>query len=320
MRMSRVWFGCALWLAVSSSCGDHRKAGYTLGFIGKAQSNEVFVTARRGAEAEAARLSKELGVPIEVIVRTPADEDAQAQAQAIEQLVRQGAQGITVSCSNAEVLTGAIDGAVAKGVPVMCFDSDAPASKRFCFYGTDDVPCGAAVMRELATLMGNKGKVAILAGNQNAPNLQKRVAGVKEELARHAGIALAGVYYHKETPQDAAAKVAEIQQVDPSITGWAMIGGWPLFTAHALDAVRGRAKVVAVDMLPPELEYVRTGEVDVLLGQPCFEWGVQSVRILMDKLHAKKDPPKPFLSYDLVRVTRMNVEDVAGQWKTWLGR
>ncbi len=279
---------CALLLA---TCSHREGGGYVIGFIGKAQSNEVFVTARRGAEAEAKRLAAELGVEISVVVRTPANENAQAQADAIEQLVREGAQAITVSCSNAEVLTGAIDAAVAKGVPVMCFDSDAPASKRFCFFGTDDVPCGRAVMKELAALMKDQGKVAVLAGNQNAPNLQKRTAGVKEELAKHPGIKLAGVYYHPETPQDAAAKVNEIQRLDPEITGWAMIGGWPLFTGHALDLVKGRAQVVAVDMLPPELEYVKSGEVQVLLGQPCFEWGVQSVRLLIDKIHRHRDPP-----------------------------
>jgi ABC-type sugar transport system substrate-binding protein len=35
-------------------------------------------------------------------------------------------------------------------------------------------------MEQLAKEMGGKGVVAILAGNQNAPNLQKRVQGVKE--------------------------------------------------------------------------------------------------------------------------------------------
>ena len=32
----------------------------------------------------------------------------------------------------------------------MCFDSDAPRSKRFCYYGTDDITCGKAVTAELA--------------------------------------------------------------------------------------------------------------------------------------------------------------------------
>ena len=63
---------------------------------------------------------------------------------------------------------------------VMCFDSDAPRSKRLCYYGTDDVTCGKVVMEELARPWASKGTIAILAGNQTAPNLQKRVQGVKE--------------------------------------------------------------------------------------------------------------------------------------------
>ena len=94
----------------------------------------------------------------------------------------------------------------------MTFDSDAPQSKRFAFYGVDDIKTGHAVMAELAKQMGGKGKVAILAGNQNAPNLQKRVQGVKEEAAKYPGITIVGVFNHIETPQDAAAEGDPRQQ------------------------------------------------------------------------------------------------------------
>ena len=67
----------------------------------------------------------------------------------------------------------------------MCFDSDAPRSKRMCYYGTDDETCGKLVMEELAKEMGDKGTIAILAGNQSAPNLQKRASRrCKDELTR----------------------------------------------------------------------------------------------------------------------------------------
>ena len=65
----------------------------------------------------------------------------------------------------------------------MTFDSDAPDSKRFAFYGTNDADCGKQVMLELAKITNGTANVAILAGNQNAPNLQKRVQGVKDEAA-----------------------------------------------------------------------------------------------------------------------------------------
>ena len=65
--------------------------------------------------------------------------------------------------------------------------SDVPGSKRFSFYGGDDQLMGRQTMDELAKQMGGKGKVAILAGNQNAPNLQNRVKGAREAAAKYPG-------------------------------------------------------------------------------------------------------------------------------------
>ena len=79
--------------------------------------------------------------------------------------VNVGVRGVSISCSDANTLTDAINRAVGRGVAVMCFDSDAPASKRFCYHGTNDDDCGRECMRELITAMGDKGgTVAILAG------------------------------------------------------------------------------------------------------------------------------------------------------------
>src|SRR6266513_2819879 len=156
-----------------------QKKSFTIGLVAKSQSNPVFQAARIGATDAARDLGKKHGIEIKIEWRTPNEEDAQKQAEAIEQLVLAGADGIAVSCSDANKLTGAINAAVKNGVPVATFDSDAPTSKRFVTLGVDDIKCGQQVMEELGKIMGGKGVVAILAGNQNAPNLQKRVLGVK---------------------------------------------------------------------------------------------------------------------------------------------
>ena len=232
--------------------------------------------------------------------------------------VNQGDNVILMSCSDAAKVTGAINDAVDKGVPVMTFDSDAPQSKRFAFYGVDDLKTGHAVMAELATQMGDQGKVAVLCGNQNAPNLQKRVQGVKIAAKKYPGITIRDVYYHKETPQDAAAKVEQVMQANPDITGWAMVGGWPLFTDNALKWQPGAVKCVSVDALPPELAYLRSGHVQLLLAQQVYDWGYRSVEHLINKIHFKKDPPSPKDISALIPVTRANVDDFAKNWEKWL--
>jgi ribose transport system substrate-binding protein len=231
--------------------------------------------------------------------------------------VNEGANAILISCSDAGKVNGAIDDAVARGVAVMTFDSDAPESKRFAFYGVDDVKTGQAVMLELAKQMDGRGSIAILAGNQNAPNLRKRVEGVKQEAANHPNIKIIDTFYHIETPQDAAAEVIRVQNAYPQIQGWAMIGGWPLFTQTLLtDLDPKKVKIVAVDGLPAMLAYVEKGLAPVLLAQPTFLWGYESVNRIFDKVHLKKDVPT-IIPMDLVRVTKENLGSWARQLKTW---
>lgn len=293
-----------------------------IGFLGKSQTNDVFQAAHAGARDAAAELGAKYGVKIEIEIRTPNDEDATKQAEAIEALTRRGADGIAVSCSEANTVTPSIDKAVAKGIPVICFDSDAPDSKRFAFYGTDDVACGARIVDELARVMGEKGTIAILGGNQSAPNLQKRVQGAKDALAKYPNMKLnaPAAFYHVETPEKAAEAVTNAQNANPGIQGWAMIGGWPLFTADALKWAPGSVKVVACDALPAQLNYLRSGHVDTLFAQDCYGWGYKSVEILLEKIINGKSPEPARVVDPLTQVTKANVDAFGKNWEKWLAK
>jgi ribose transport system substrate-binding protein len=302
--------------AASTPAGGSR--GLKIAVIAKASTNPVFLSARTGAEAAAKELSQKHNVPIEIVWLTPPQEDGQVQAQRIAQAVNEGASAVLISCSDAGKVTGAINDAVSRGVPVMTFDSDAPQSQRFAFYGVDDEKTGQAVMDELAAQMGKKGTIAILAGNQNAPNLRKRVDGVKQAAAaRYPDMTIAGTFYHVETPQDAAAEVIRVQNAYPQVQGWAMIGGWPLFTQTLLkDLDPAKVKIVAVDGLPAELAYVEKGLAPVLLAQPTYLWGYVGVQRIFDKVQLKQEVPQ-IIPMDLVRVTKENLGTWAKQLKEW---
>jgi ribose transport system substrate-binding protein len=293
------------------------KGAMQIAVIAKSSTNPVFLSARTGAEAAAKELTQQSGVPIEIAWLTPPAEDGQVQAQRIAQAVNEGATAILISCSDAGKVTGAINDAVARGVQVMTFDSDAPDSKRFAFYGVDDIKTGKAVMDELAKQMGSKGSIAILAGNQNAPNLRKRVEGVKEAAKAYPDMKIVDTFYHIETPQDAAAEVIRAQNAYPQIQGWAMIGGWPLFTPTLLtDLDASKVKIVSVDALPAELAYVDKGLAPVLLAQPVYQWGYIGVKTIFDKVHDNKQVPQ-VIPMELVKVTKDNLGTWARQLRDW---
>ena len=317
-----LWLTSGLAIFTLTLCGAGNaqqalKKNIKIAMIGKSSTNPVFLSARAGAEAAARDLSARHGIAVTIDWRTPPTEDGQVQAQRLAQAVNEGADAILISCSDAAKVNGAINDAVARGVPVMTFDSDAPQSKRFAFYGVDDAKAGGQIMVELAGVINGKGKVAILAGNQNAPNLRKRAEGVVKEAARYPGVKIVGTFYHIETPQDAAAEVVRVMNAYPEINAWAMIGGWPLFTKTLLtDLNPDKVKVVAIDALPAELPYITRGIAPVLLAQPCFKWGYVSVEKIVEKVGLGKEVPV-INEMELVRVSAKNLGAWARQLKEW---
>ncbi len=290
---------------------------FTIAMIAKSSTNPVFLSGRQGAEAAAAELSKEHGVTVKIDWLTPPNEDGAVQAQRISEAVNSGANAILLSASDAGKVRGAVNEAVDRGVPVMTFDSDVPDSKRFSFYGGDDVKMGTQVMDELATQMGGKGKIAIIAGNQNAPNLQNRVKGVRETAKKYPGITIVDAFYHAETPQDAAAEVLRVKNAYPDVNGIAMIGGWALFTRTLLtDLDPKKMKIVSIDGLPAQLAYIDAGLAPVLFAQPTYSWGYVSTKTIFDHVYLKKDAP-PMVMMELVRVSKDNLGTWARQLKDW---
>ena len=298
-----------------SAAGDGKT--FTIAMIAKSSTNPVFLSGRKGAEDAADSITKATGVKVKIDWLTPPNEDGAVQAQRIAEAANGGANAILLSASDAGKVLGAVNEAVDRGVPVMTFDSDVPGSKRFSFYGGDDQLMGRQVMDELAKQMGGKGKVGIIAGNQNAPNLQNRVKGAKEAAAKYPGITIVNTFYHAETPQDAAAEVIRAQNAYPEIQGWAMIGGWALFTQTLLtDLDPKKVKIVSVDALPAELAYVDRGLAPVLFAQPTYLWGYVSVKTIFDHVYSKQEVPA-HVQMDLVRVDKSTLGTWARQLKAW---
>jgi ribose transport system substrate-binding protein len=290
----------------------------TITMVAKSSTNPVFQSALSGAEAAAKDLSEKYSkIDVRIDWRTPKEEDPTAQVERILNAVEEGTDAILVSCSDAEVLTPVINAAVDSGIPVMTFDSDAPNSKRFAFYGPNDVEIGENVMKELASQLGEKGQVAVLAGNQSAPNLQKRVEGLHNAAANYPGIEIVGVFHHVETADSATAEVIRVMRDYPQLQGWAMVGGWPLFSEALLDKIDPEQTIiVAVDALPVQLPYVEKGIAPVLLAQPTFRWGKISVEKIIDKIYLEKDVPEK-TQMKLIRVSKENLGGWARQLRAW---
>jgi len=304
------WLILAAALAACGGSGSSSTGAAKLRFavIPKALDIPVFNYAKIGAEREAARRGN-----VEVIWRAPESADQLRQKEILESFITQRVDGIAISALNGDFLTDTINRAVDAGIPVVTWDSDAPKSKRAAFYGVDDLASGRILGDEAAKLLGGSGKVAVIT-SVGATNLERRLAGVREALAKYPGIQVVEVYDIKEDVVHCAEIIAAGTNRYPDLGAWISVGGWPVFTRNALAGVPPNVKVISFDTIAPAPDLLKAGKVQVLLGQKYFGWGSESVRLLAD-IKAGKMPPSPVIDSGVDIVTAANVDRYLEQWK-----
>jgi ribose transport system substrate-binding protein len=292
----------------------------TIGMIGKMSTNPVFQAAYAGARLAAKELGTQNNVEIIIDWQTPKTNNAKEQASSLEKLAHKNVDGIAIACSDAQLLTPIIDKTVRYGIPVLSFISDAPKSKRFAYYGVDDIEFGQSIMRELAKEMDDEGTIAVLAGSQEGFNQQQRLQGVKEELKKHPKISLASknIYHHQEISTKAVEIVQRAYKANPTIKGWAFLGSWALLEKNSLPWEPGEVKVVAGYAVPEELVYVNSGHVQALIGVNCFQAGYKSVELLVEKILRNHEPSSPMIYDPVVRVSKDNLSAWSLNWNKWL--
>jgi ribose transport system substrate-binding protein len=277
--------------------------------IPKALDIPVFNYAKIGAERAARELRG-----IEIIWRAPETADQLRQKEILESFITQRVDGIAISCLNGDFLTETINRAVDAGIPVTTWDSDAPKSKRIAFYGVDDFRSGQIMAEEAVKLLGGKGQIAVIT-SLGATNLQRRLEGVKSVLDKEKGIRIVETYDIKEDPVRCAEIIATGSNRYPDLSAWISVGGWPVFTRNALDAVDpAKTKVISFDTIPPAPELLKEGKVQVLLGQKYFGWGSESVKLLAD-IKAGRKPASDVIDSGVDVVTPANVDQYVADWK-----
>ena len=305
--------GCAAGCGPAAPPGGSTPRKMRFAIIPKALDIPVFNYAKIGAERQAAEFGD-----VEILWNAPASADQLKQKEILESYITQRVDGIAISSLNGEFLKDTINRAIDAGIPVTTWDSDAPTSKRIAFFGVDDLASGRILGEQAIKLVNGKGKVALIT-SLGAANLQNRLNGVKEALAKAPGIEVVEVYDIKEDVIRCAEIIATGSRRYPDLAAWISVGGWPVFTRNALAGVDpSKTKVISFDTISPALDLLREGKVQVLLGQKYFGWGSESVKLLHD-IKSGKQPPAAIIDSGVDVVTKENVDQYEQQWKKMAG-
>lgn len=294
----------------------------TIAWIPKALNNPVFELGRDGAFAKAKELTEQGPYKVEVNYVGPVASDMAEQARVIEDMIAKGVDAIGVSCNDPDGGIDPINKAVEAGIEVMTWDSDSPGSKRFTYLGVSNYDGGREAADLLVRAMGPKGKVAVLTGTPGALNLEERRSGFQDEIAKkYPNIKIVATVAGYDDINRSVQAVEETMQAYPDLNGWFFVGLWPLFAEHGSmplwekAARSGQVRTVAFDTLPVELEYVKEGLLQGLVGQKYWGWGYDTVQMIYDRIvHDKQF--KDWTDSGMDIVTGKNVDAMIKAWKT----
>jgi len=215
--------------------------------------------------------------------------DPKAEREALDQAIQKKATGILLDVTDAALLKDGIEKAVAAGIPVVTIDSDAPASKRLFFIGTNNYQAGYTGGQRLLKELQGKGNVVVFT-MPDQPNLQDRLRGYKEALSSSPNIKITRVVDIQGDPRIAFDTTTQIvgkerDKVDAFVCLEAQSGKE---VAGVLNSYHVTGKVVmAMDTDPETLEAIQKGVIAATIAQKPYTMAFVGLQMLDNLYHHK---------------------------------
>ncbi|HVR30000.1 MAG TPA: sugar-binding protein [Thermoanaerobaculia bacterium] len=260
------------------------------------------------AEAGVRRAAAELGV--EVDFRMPQTGAVDEQQQILQDLLAREVDGIAISPIDPANMTALLDQVAARTL-LVTHDSDAPASRRLAYVGTDNVAAGRSAGAEILEALPEGGEIILFVGRLDAQNARERRQGIEEALAGTAVVIL-DVRLDQGDQARAQENAEAMLVAHPGVD--ALVGLWSYNGPAILNAVRAAGKVGAVrivcfDEEAATLDGIAAGAIDATIVQRPFEFGYRSIRLL-DEIARRGPAAIPaggIIDTGVVVVTRENV-------------
>ena len=221
----------------------------------------------------------------------PGTYDPKEQREAFRRAVAAKPTGIMLSAADPAMMTDEINSAIAAGIPVITMDSDAPASKRLFFVGTNNYQAGVMGGRRLVEKLGRKGNVVVFTFPAQA-NLIDRLHGYQDAIA-NTDIKIVQVVDIHGDANLAFDKTAELiekpgQKIDAFVCIVSTAGA---DVAEVLDRKKVTGKtIIAMDTNEETLKWIEKGTIAATISQKPYTMAFYGLHLLDDLHHNKPQP------------------------------
>jgi ribose transport system substrate-binding protein len=216
-----------------------------------------------GAESIAKTLSEQTQTKITVEYIAPAVADVAEQNAIIAQAAARGATGIFIDPLDATGNKQSLDEVRAKGVLVTLYDSD--PWEDYTSVAASPVDMAEAEMNRLMSLIGEKGKVAIMQGFPTSPSHKQRYDYMMEKAKNYPNVTFIDGGIDNDDMETARQQAAAIIAANPDLVGYmGCDGAFPVGVAQAIKEAGkvGQIQVVSLGEMTSILDYIKEGVLE----------------------------------------------------------
>jgi ribose transport system substrate-binding protein len=268
-------------LPIANCGGSHSGESYVLIAV------NVKIPYWQSAAAGFSQAAQQLGIGY--TFAGPDTYDPAAEREELLRAIQKKPAGILISVADPNSVKNEIDNAIAAGIPVITMDSDAPASKRLFFIGTNNYQAGFMGGQRLMQELKGKGNVIVFT-MPSQPNLDERLRGYKDAIQYRPEIKIAGVIDIRGDPRiafDTATQILALdkkQHIDAFVCLEALSGKE---VANVLNSngIKGRT-IIAMDTDPDTLEWIKKGVIAATISQKPYAMAFVGLKMLDDLHHS----------------------------------
>ena len=273
-----------------ASCNRGGSSKTRIAVIPKGTTHEFW----KAVHAGAIKASREINV--DIVWKGPLEEDdLKGQIDVVQSFVAQGVSGIVLAPLNDKALEKPVADAVNAKIPVVIFDSDVAGNKHKSFVATDNEAAGRMAGEKMGTLLGRKGKVAILRYQEGSASTNKREQGFLEAIRKIDTITIVSDnQYGGATTESAFEKAESLLAAQNAATGGIQGVFCPnesttfgMLLALRKSNLAGKVSFVGFDASDKLVAALREGHISALVVQDPFKIGYESVRTMAELLGGK---------------------------------
>lgn len=198
------------------------------------------------------------------------------------------------------------------GIPVLTFNTDAPATKRFCYIGANARQAGNLAGELIGKLMGQEGKVAALGSFLATNSFIERFIGFYEVIQReYPKITLCPFSECFNDTKSAYHETLRVLEKESDIKALYITGS--AGTVGAIEAIKeiGRKDMILVgyDITEPTIQALKEGWCTAVLYQDPYFQGYHAVKVLAKHMLEGFVPRSPLLTVDTKIMMKYNLEE-----------